>query len=204
MYRLAMMAVLAVAGVAAAADPVPDPQFVPQRSRVPAPDRVSGDERSFRGATSGQQSDRFVRPAAPASRPASRPALTAKDTEGEVLGIKLVDRHYDPKTGQVVFEVALGNKSNKVMRSVRGYARFDGDAVPRLKGAEHATPNMPMSSAGPIGVGEAVIVRIPVGRLPSETDKEIEESRRRVAEVESAVYSRTRVTFDDGTVRELR
>ena len=139
-----------------------------------------------------------------ATIPASRPAMTAAGTEGDVVGVKLVGRQYDPKSGRVIFEVAVGNKSNKAMTTCRGFVAFDGDAVERPKEYSRGTiMNLPFSVPNDLPVGAVAVVRVFAGRLPSDTDAEIAASAQKVKEVQTASRSRVHIRFSDGVERDI-
>ena len=197
MRRLTMLAAVAMAIGSAGA--VPATRTAEGRQRLL---ELQAAEQARAQASQDAMDEKIrARNAAAATRPTSRPTLRASETEGEVLGIKVVGKTYDPKTGRVTVELAIGNKSNKVMRRVDGTFTVNGDVIERPKGISLMYLQFVVSD--PIPVGETAIVRQVIARLPSETDKEIDASRARVNAIETASYCLVTLTFSDGTTRNL-
>lgn len=129
------------------------------------------------------------RAAAPASRPSTGPASqpTMSDllfSDDDQVGYKLVGATYDPATGMLKVRMAFGNKANKRVTQHSGIlVVFVGQKGKHEGGAEiHRDTHF----VGAIGVGQVKIVEWDTARLPSESDKQIQDAKDAAGRVDVA------------------
>ncbi len=131
--------------------------------------------------------------------PTTKPStLRASETEGRFIGVKMIGKSFDDKTGDMKVQVANGNKANKEIVSWTGTLTILFRVGREVRGVDIDMGETEQRLA----VGEVWVGTITV---PHSIDDEEDKRRGRsmVASIVGVKFKVTEVRFADGTVRKV-